>query len=130
MTLSRHLSALDGASFSCRFQMVTHFTEAERHRLGAQVAINWQCSRVRASAGHMGFEAAVEYLDKHISTWLLVLKSNVLFVVDTISQERGCPSHSNSKSKAFLGINSWLVKLIMKGLYKIYEPPLHRRTKK
>ena len=61
MILSRHLSALDGASFSERFQTITDFTEAEYHRLGVQIAFNWLCSRAHASAGHVGFEAAVEY---------------------------------------------------------------------
>lgn len=70
MILSRHLSALDGVSFSFRFQTITDFTEAECHRLGVQIAINWLCSRMHASAGHMGFEAAVEYLDQHKHGWL------------------------------------------------------------
>ena len=40
------------------------FTEAERHRIGAHIAIKWLCTRVHAIAGQMGFETAVEFLDK------------------------------------------------------------------
>ncbi len=124
MTLSRHLSALDGTFFSCSFQIWYPLPI-----YWGRASSNWRthCDQMALHAGacdrwtngfwnSRGVSWQTETCWLFWSFWNYLCHSHWLFVVDTISQERDCQSHSSSKSKVFLGILDSAWNFSMRGL--------------